>query len=334
MTEHEGVFIRKFDRIKGLFLVGLGHGRVLLRRRGHQQAGAQYGSGPCFLYLPLDRGLLPTYSFVFIIKNVSWTGPVATMYEQIGFNVTDTVASVIWAIAAGKSRIDEGARSVVLGLSCRSHGTSPWQWNAVYNAPSFGFTASGFATFFLWLQVPNMTKSHRVIRDTSTRRDHGTSTNDRVFRAGASCVLRGVSTCWVLCTSASHRASACCVMRGASSRRVRCASASGRVHRASAGRDCDGSTFDQIHRANTCCVIRGARSSCVRCASASGRVYRASTGRSFVAPAAAVHAAPAPAVSCVASCRVCCATTRGRVHCTSACRVLRGASAPAPAVSM
>ena len=132
VAEHKGVFIRKFDRIEGLFLVGLGHGRVLLRRpvdgrvkRGHQQAGVQYGSGPCFLYLLLDRGLLLTYSFVFI--NVSWTGPVATRYEQIGFYVTDTVAKVIWAIAAGKSRIDEeGARSVVLGLSCPSHGTSPW----------------------------------------------------------------------------------------------------------------------------------------------------------------------------------------------------------------
>ena len=37
------------------------------------------------------------------------------MYEQIGYNVTDTVAKVIWAIAAGKSRIDEeGALSVIL----------------------------------------------------------------------------------------------------------------------------------------------------------------------------------------------------------------------------
>ena len=110
------------------------------------------------------------------------------------------------------------------------------------------------------------------IRDTSTRRDHGTSTSDRVIRAGASCVLRGVSTCW-----------------------VRCASASGRVHRVSAGRDCDASTLDQAHHASTCCVIRGARCSWVSCASASGRVYRASTSQ-------VIHdAAPAPAVSCVAS---------------------------------
>ena len=60
MAEHEGVFIRKFDRIEGLVLVGLGHGRVLLRRpvdgrvkRDHQQAGVQYGSG---LLLPLLAG--------------------------------------------------------------------------------------------------------------------------------------------------------------------------------------------------------------------------------------------------------------------------------------
>ena len=95
-------------------------------KRGHQQAGGQYGSGPCFLYSLLDRVLLLTYSFVFITKKVSWTGPVTTMYEHIGHNVTETVAKVIGTIAAGKSRIkEEGARSVVLGLSCRSHGTSP-----------------------------------------------------------------------------------------------------------------------------------------------------------------------------------------------------------------
>ena len=53
-----------------------------------------------------------TYPFMFIIKNVSWTGPVATMYEQIGYIVADTVAKAIWAIAAGKSRIEEeGAQS-------------------------------------------------------------------------------------------------------------------------------------------------------------------------------------------------------------------------------
>ena len=96
------------------------------------------------------------------------------------------------------------------------------QWNAVYIALSFGFTASGFATFFFWLQVPNMTKSYRVIHDTSSRRDHGTSTSDRVHRAGACRVLRGASTCCVRCASASGR--------------LHHASTRGRVHRASACR--------------------------------------------------------------------------------------------------
>ena len=44
-----------------------------------------------------------------------------------------------------------------------------------------------------------------VIRDTSTRRDHGTSTSDRVFRASARSFLRGASTCCVCCASASGR---------------------------------------------------------------------------------------------------------------------------------
>ena len=67
-----------------------------------------------------------TFPFMLIIKNVSWTGPVATMYEQIGFHVVDTVSKAIWAIAAGKCGIEEeGARSVVLGLSCRSHDSLP-----------------------------------------------------------------------------------------------------------------------------------------------------------------------------------------------------------------
>ena len=47
-----------------------------------------------------------------------------------------------------------------------------------------------------------------------------TSASDQVFRAGASCVLRGVSTCCVLCASANGG--------------VHYASARGRVHRASA----------------------------------------------------------------------------------------------------
>ena len=171
--------------------------------------GVQHGSGPCFLYLRLHRGFLLTYSFVFIIVNVSRTGPVATMYEQIGYNVTDTVAKVIWAITTGSP----GSRRKVLGPSFSDSAVGAMapllgeftyaQWNAVYSALSFGFTAWGVATIFFWLQVPNMTKSYRGIRDTSTRRDHATSTSDQVFRAGASCVLRGVSTCCEHCASAS-----------------------------------------------------------------------------------------------------------------------------------
>ena len=102
-----------------------------------------------------------TSPFILIIKNVSWTGPVATMYEQIGYNVVDTVAKAIWAIAAGKSRIEEeGARSVVLGLSCPSRGTSTERrlQCAVVRDHSYGF-----ATIFFWLPVPNMTKSNRTV---------------------------------------------------------------------------------------------------------------------------------------------------------------------------
>ena len=55
-----------------------------------------------------------------------------------------------------------------------------------------------------------------VIR--GSRRDHGTSTSDRVLRARASSFLRGVSPS--------------CVRRTSASGEVRCASASGRVHRA------------------------------------------------------------------------------------------------------
>jgi len=57
-----------------------------------------------------------TYPFVYIIKNVGLAGPVATMYEQIGYSCADVVAKavfgvLIWAIAAEKSRIeDEGVR--------------------------------------------------------------------------------------------------------------------------------------------------------------------------------------------------------------------------------
>ena len=67
--------------------------------------------------------------------------------------------------------------------------------------------------------------------------------SDQVFRARASCVLRGVSSNCVRCASANdgvhhastrgrvHRASASCVLRGVSTCFERCASASGREHR-------------------------------------------------------------------------------------------------------
>jgi len=53
-----------------------------------------------------------TYPFVYIIKNIGLAGPVATMYEQIGYSMADVVAKavfgvMIWAIAAEKSRIEE-----------------------------------------------------------------------------------------------------------------------------------------------------------------------------------------------------------------------------------
>jgi bacteriorhodopsin len=53
-----------------------------------------------------------TYPAVYIIKNVGLSGPVATMYEQIGYSLADVVAKavfgvMIWAIAAEKSRIEE-----------------------------------------------------------------------------------------------------------------------------------------------------------------------------------------------------------------------------------
>jgi len=53
-----------------------------------------------------------TYPFVYIIKNIGLAGPVATMYEQVGYSIADVVAKavfgvMIWAIAAEKSRIEE-----------------------------------------------------------------------------------------------------------------------------------------------------------------------------------------------------------------------------------
>ena len=158
------------------------------------------------------------------------------------------------------------------------------QWNAVYNPLSFGFTATGFATLFFWLQVLNMTKSYRVIRDTST------STNDRVFRAGTSCVLRGVSTSASTRrddgTSTSVRifcANASSFFCGASSSHLRRASANGGVYRAGADRILRSTGSSRvrgtcasvgIHCASTCCVIRGTSTSRDRLDSASGGGHR------------------------------------------------------------
>merc|ERR1712056_99523 len=36
------------------------------------------------------------------------------------------------------------------------------QWNAVYNALSFGIAGMGSATIFFWLQLPNLTKNYRT----------------------------------------------------------------------------------------------------------------------------------------------------------------------------
>ncbi|CAE8597152.1 unnamed protein product [Polarella glacialis] len=41
-------------------------------------------------------------------------------------------------------------------------GFSYAEWNATYNALSFGITAMGSATIFFWLQLPNVTKSYRT----------------------------------------------------------------------------------------------------------------------------------------------------------------------------
>jgi len=56
-----------------------------------------------------------TYPFVYIIKNFGLAGPVATTYEQIGYSIADVMAKaafgvLIWAIAAEKSRIEEGGK--------------------------------------------------------------------------------------------------------------------------------------------------------------------------------------------------------------------------------
>jgi len=43
-----------------------------------------------------------------------------------------------------------------------AEGFSYAEWNAVYNALSFGIAAMGSATVFFWLQIPNVTKHYRT----------------------------------------------------------------------------------------------------------------------------------------------------------------------------
>ena len=133
VAEHEGVFIRKFDRNEGLVLVGRGHGRVPLRRpvdgrveRGHQHVGVHYGSGLCSLCSLVDRGLLAHLSIRVHHQERQLDG--FCRYDILGDRPRRGryCGQGDWAIAAGKCRIEEeGGCSVVLGLSCRSHGTSP-----------------------------------------------------------------------------------------------------------------------------------------------------------------------------------------------------------------
>ena len=58
-----------------------------------------------------------TYPFVYIIKSVGISGPVATTWEQVGYSVADFSAKavfgvLIWAIAAEKSKL-EGEGSLI-----------------------------------------------------------------------------------------------------------------------------------------------------------------------------------------------------------------------------
>jgi hypothetical protein len=41
-------------------------------------------------------------------------------------------------------------------------GWSYAEWNATYNAFSFGIAAMGCATIFFWLQLANVSKSYRT----------------------------------------------------------------------------------------------------------------------------------------------------------------------------
>jgi len=55
-----------------------------------------------------------TYPFVYMVKGVGLAGPIATVYEQVGYSVADVVAKavfgvMIWAIASTKSELEEEA---------------------------------------------------------------------------------------------------------------------------------------------------------------------------------------------------------------------------------
>merc|ERR1712224_979195 len=65
-----------------------------------------------------------TYPFVYIIKSVGISGPVATTWEQAGYSVADFSAKavfgvLIWAIAAEKSKL-EGEGSLIPSECCRA----------------------------------------------------------------------------------------------------------------------------------------------------------------------------------------------------------------------
>merc|ERR1712127_118737 len=83
---------------------------------GLNDATAKQGSSKAASLISAARFLTViswcTYPCVYIIKNIGLAGPVATMYEQIGYSIADVVAKavfgvLIWAIAAEKSRIEE-----------------------------------------------------------------------------------------------------------------------------------------------------------------------------------------------------------------------------------
>jgi len=56
-----------------------------------------------------------TYPFVYIVKNIGLAGPVATVYEQVGYSIADVIAKavfgvMIWAIASTKSQLEEDGK--------------------------------------------------------------------------------------------------------------------------------------------------------------------------------------------------------------------------------